>query len=302
MNYHQPVMLEQCIEGLNIKPDGTYVDVTFGGGGHSRAILDQLSPKGKLIAFDQDNDAIENLPDDGRVIFVNHNFRFLKNFLQYYNIEKIDGLLADLGVSSHHFDIAERGFSFRQEAALDMRMNRNASLTAAEVVNEYSEEALRNIFYQYGELKEAGKLARAIVKSRQLKTFETTTQLSEALQVFTPRNGEHKFLAKVFQALRIEVNHEMESLRRLLEQSAEVLNPGGRLVVITYHSLEDRLVKNFIKAGNFDGKITRDLYGNYEAPFAAVYRNVIVPDEKETEENNRARSAKLRVAEKVNAI
>jgi 16S rRNA (cytosine1402-N4)-methyltransferase len=302
MNYHQPVMLEQCIEGLNIKPDGTYVDVTFGGGGHSRAILDQLSSKGKLIAFDQDNDAIENLPDDGRVIFVNHNFRFLKNFLQYYNIEKIDGLLADLGVSSHHFDIAERGFSFRQEAALDMRMNRNASLTAAEVVNEYSEEALRNIFYQYGELKEAGKLARAIVKSRQLKTFETTTQLSEALQAFTPRNGEHKFLAKVFQALRIEVNHEMESLRRLLEQSAEVLNPGGRLVVITYHSLEDRLVKNFIKAGNFDGKITRDLYGNYEAPFAAVYRNVIVPDEKETEENNRARSAKLRVAEKVNAI
>jgi 16S rRNA (cytosine1402-N4)-methyltransferase len=302
MNYHQPVMLEQCIEGLNIKPDGTYVDVTFGGGGHSRAILDQLSSKGKLIAFDQDNDAIKNLPDDGRVIFINHNFRFLKNFLQYYNIEKIDGLLADLGVSSHHFDIAERGFSFRQEAALDMRMNRNASLTAAEVVNEYSEETLRNIFYQYGELKEAGKLARAIVKSRQLKTFETTTQLSEALQVFTPRNGEHKFLAKVFQALRIEVNHEMESLRRLLEQSAEVLNPEGRLVVITYHSLEDRLVKNFIKAGNFDGKITRDLYGNYEAPFAAVYRNVIVPDEKETEENNRARSAKLRVAEKVNAI
>jgi 16S rRNA (cytosine1402-N4)-methyltransferase len=302
MNYHQPVMLEQCLEGLNIKPDGTYVDVTFGGGGHSRAILDHLSAKGKLIAFDQDNDATENLPDDGRVVFVNHNFRFLKNFLQYYNINRVDGLLADLGVSSHHFDIAERGFSFRQEAALDMRMNRNATLTAAEVVNEYSEEALRNILYQYGELREAGKLARAIIKNRQLKTFETTTQLSEALQMYTPRNGEHKFLAKVFQALRIEVNHEMESLRRLLEQSSEVIAPGGRLVVITYHSLEDRLVKNYIKAGNFDGKITRDLYGNYEAPFAAVYRNIIVPDEKETEENNRARSAKLRVAEKVNAI
>ena len=298
MEYHLPVMLEQSLEGLNIKPDGTYVDVTFGGGGHSRAILERLSSKGRLVAFDQDNDAILNIPDDKRVLFVNHNFRFLKNFLHYYNIEKIDGLLGDLGVSSHHFDSAERGFSFRHDANLDMRMNQDASLTAADVVNEYSEEAIRSILFQYGELKEAGKLTRAIIKSRQNKKIETTAQLSEILWNWVPRNAEHKFLARVFQALRIEVNHEMDSLRQLLEQSAEALTPGGRLVVITYHSLEDRLVKNFVKAGNFDGKITRDLYGNYEAPLKAINKGVIIPEENETDENNRSRSAKLRIAEK----
>jgi len=298
MEYHLPVMLEQSLEGLNIKPDGTYVDVTFGGGGHSRAILERLSSKGRLVAFDQDNDAILNIPDDKRVLFVNHNFRFLKNFLHYYNIEKIDGLLGDLGVSSHHFDSAERGFSFRHDANLDMRMNQDASLTAADVVNEYSEEAIRSILFQYGELKEAGKLTRAIIKSRQNKKIETTAQLSEILWNWVPRNAEHKFLARVFQALRIEVNHEMDSLRQLLEQSADALTPGGRLVVITYHSLEDRLVKNFVKAGNFDGKITRDLYGNYEAPLKAINKGVIIPEENETDENNRSRSAKLRIAEK----
>jgi len=298
MKYHLPVMLEQSLEGLNIKPDGTYVDVTFGGGGHSRAILERLSSKGRLVAFDQDNDAILNIPDDKRVLFVNHNFRFLKNFLHYYNIEKIDGLLGDLGVSSHHFDSAERGFSFRHDANLDMRMNQDASLTAADVVNEYSEEAIRSILFQYGELKEAGKLTRAIIKSRQNKKIETTAQLSEILWNWVPRNAEHKFLARVFQALRIEVNHEMDSLRQLLEQSADALTPGGRLVVITYHSLEDRLVKNFVKAGNFDGKITRDLYGNYEAPLKAINKGVIIPEENETDENNRSRSAKLRIAEK----
>lgn len=298
MEYHLPVMLEQSLDGLNIKPDGTYVDVTFGGGGHSRAILEKLSSKGRLIAFDQDNDAINNIPDDKRVLFVNHNFRFLKNFLRFYQIEKIDGLLGDLGVSSHHFDSAERGFSFRHDAQLDMRMNQDATLTAAQVVNEYSEEAIRAILFQYGELKEAGKLTRAILKARQIKKIETTAELSEVLWNYVPRNAEHKFLARVFQALRIEVNHEMESLRLLLEQSAEVLNPGGRLVVITYHSLEDRLVKNFIKAGNFDGKITRDLYGNYETPLKAINKGVIIPEENETDENNRSRSAKLRIAEK----
>jgi 16S rRNA (cytosine1402-N4)-methyltransferase len=299
MEYHLPVMLEQSLEGLNIKPNGTYVDVTFGGGGHSRAILNKLSSKGRLVAFDQDNDAINNIPNDERVLFVNHNFRYLKNFLRYNNIEKIDGLLADLGVSSHHFDSAERGFSFRHDAALDMRMNQDASLTAAEVVNEYSEQAIRSILFQYGELKEAGKLTRAILKARQNKKIETTAELSDVLWNYVPRNAEHKFLARVFQALRIEVNHEMESLRQLLEQSAEVMSPGGRLVVITYHSLEDRLVKNFVKAGNFDGKITRDLYGNYEAPFKAVNKGVIIPEENETDENNRSRSAKLRIAEKI---
>lgn len=299
MEYHLPVMLEQSLEGLNIKPNGTYVDVTFGGGGHSRAILNKLSSKGRLVAFDQDNDAINNIPNDERVLFINHNFRFLKNFLRYNNIKKIDGLLADLGVSSHHFDSAERGFSFRHDAALDMRMNQDASLTAAEVVNEYSEQAIRSILFQYGELKEAGKLTRAILKARQNKKIETTAELSDVLWNYVPRNAEHKFLARVFQALRIEVNHEMESLRQLLEQSAEVMSPGGRLVVITYHSLEDRLVKNFVKAGNFDGKITRDLYGNYEAPFKAVNKGVIIPEENETDENNRSRSAKLRIAEKI---
>jgi 16S rRNA (cytosine1402-N4)-methyltransferase len=297
-DYHRPVLLAASVEGLNIRPDGIYVDATFGGGGHSRAILEKLGPDGRLVAFDQDDDAVDNLPNDSRLIFVNHNFKFLRNFLRYHKIEKIDGLLADLGVSSHHFDSAERGFSFRYDAPLDMRMNQQAQLTAANVLNQYPEITLRQIMYQYGELNEAQKIAYQIIKTRSDKPFELTGDLVSALERMIPRAAEHKFLAKVFQALRIEVNHEMESLSELLQQSAEWMVPGGRLSVITYHSLEDRLVKNFIKAGNFDGKIERDFYGNYKAPYKAVNKSIIVPDEQELEDNNRSRSAKLRIAER----
>ncbi|MGE0088332.1 MAG: 16S rRNA (cytosine(1402)-N(4))-methyltransferase RsmH [Bacteroidales bacterium] len=298
MTYHTPVLLKESIDGLNIKPEGIYVDVTFGGGGHSREIIKQLTT-GKLIAFDQDNDAQQNLIDDKRFVFVNHNFRFLKNFLKYYKLDKVDGILADLGLSSHHIDQPDRGFSFRYDGNLDMRMNQNAKLYAHEIVNNYTEQELSKIFWEYGELDNGRKLAKAIVAGRQVSEIKDIKALVNVLTPFLPKHAEHKFLAKVFQALRIEVNREMEFLKDMLSQTTEVIKPGGRLVVITYHSLEDRLVKNFIKSGLFEGDAEKDFFGNTNAPFVAVNRKIIVPSEKEIEENNRARSAKLRIAERV---
>ena len=298
MTYHTPVLLKESIDGLQIKPEGIYVDVTFGGGGHSREIIKQLTT-GKLIAFDQDNDAQQNLIDDKRFVFVNHNFRFLKNFLKYYKLDKVDGLLADLGLSSHHIDQPNRGFSFRYDGNLDMRMNQQARLNAHEIVNSYTEQQLSKIFWEYGDLDNGRKLAKAIITGRQLSEIKDIKALVDVLTPFLPKHAEHKFLAKVFQALRIEVNREMEFLKDMLSQSTEVIKPGGRLVVITYHSLEDRLVKNFIKTGLFEGEAEKDFYGNTNAPFVAVNRKIIVPTEKEIEENNRARSAKLRIAERV---
>jgi 16S rRNA (cytosine1402-N4)-methyltransferase len=298
MTYHTPVLLKESIDGLNIKPEGIYVDVTFGGGGHSREIIKQLTT-GKLIAFDQDNDAQQNLIDDKRFVFVNHNFRFLKNFLKYYKLDKVDGLLADLGLSSHHIDQPDRGFSFRYDGNLDMRMNQQARLNAHEIVNSYTEQQLSKVFWEYGELDNGRKLAKAIITGRQLSEIKDIKALVDVLTPFLPKHAEHKFLAKVFQALRIEVNREMEFLKDMLSQTTEVIKPGGRLVVITYHSLEDRLVKNFIKTGLFEGEAEKDFYGNTNAPFVAVNRKIIVPTEKEIEENNRARSAKLRIAERV---
>ncbi len=296
--YHIPALLEETIEGLHIKPDGVYVDVTFGGGGHSREILSKLSPKGKLIAFDQDEDAYANRIDDERFVFVRSNFRFLKNFLQYHNIQKIDGLLADLGVSFHHFDAVQRGFSFRFDGKLDMRMNQQASFTAASVLNSYSEEKLADIFYLYGELREARKIARKICQVRAEEPLETTGQLLDILQSFFFREKEKKEMAKVFQALRIEVNKEMETLKSLLLQAVEVLNPGGRLVVLTYHSLEDRLVKNFFKSGNFEGKQEKDFYGNLITDLKLINTKPIVASDDEVKRNPRSRSAKLRIAER----
>lgn len=298
MTYHTPVLLKESVDGLQIKPEGIYVDVTFGGGGHSREIIKQLTT-GKLIAFDQDNDAQQNLIDDKRFVFVNHNFRFLKNFLKYYKLDKVDGVLADLGLSSHHIDQPERGFSFRYDGNLDMRMNQSAKLSAHEIVNSYSEQELSKIFWEYGELDNGRKLAKAIITGRQVSEIKDIKALVGVLTPFLPKHAEHKFLAKVFQALRIEVNREMEFLKDMLSQTTEVIKPGGRLVVITYHSLEDRLVKNFIKTGLFEGEAEKDFYGNTNAPFVAVNRKIIVPTEKEIEENNRARSAKLRIAERV---
>ena len=298
MGYHTPVLLKESIDGLQIKPQGTYADVTFGGGGHSREILKKLN-KGKLVAFDQDDDALQNLIDDDRFIFVNHNFRFLKNFLKYHGFETIDGLLADLGVSSHHFDQPERGFSFRYDGDLDMRMNRSARVSAKDIINQYPEQELAKIFWEYGELKNSRKLAKVIVSNRADKEINTIKSFTDLLMPFIPKHAEHKFLAKIFQALRIEVNREMEFLKEMLLQSADVIKPGGRLVVITYHSLEDRLVKNFIKHGKFKGEAEKDLYGRTDVPFKAINRKVITPDEEEIAENNRARSAKLRIAEKL---
>jgi 16S rRNA (cytosine1402-N4)-methyltransferase len=296
--YHIPALLAETIGGLNINPDGVYVDVTFGGGGHSREILSHLSQKGRLLSFDQDEDAVNNRIDDERFIFVRSNFRYLKNFLQYHNIKKIDGLLADLGVSFHHFDEADRGFSFRFEGKLDMRMNQQASLTAASVLNSYSEEQLADIFYFYGELREARRIARKICQVRDENPFETTGQLVEVLQPFFFREKEKKEMAKVFQALRIEVNKEMETLKSMLQQAVEVLNPGGRLVVLTYHSLEDRLVKNFFKSGNFEGKQEKDFYGNLITDLKLINTKPIVASDEEVERNPRSRSAKLRIAER----
>ncbi len=293
--YHVPVLLNECMQGLNINPEGIYVDLTFGGGGHSREILNHLTT-GKLIGFDQDEDAERNIPDDNRFVFVRHNFRYFKNFLRYLGYEKVDGVLADLGVSSHEFDVAERGFSFRFDGDLDMRMNQNTDFTAAKLLNEYDEEELYRIFKFYGEVKNPGKLVRLITDYRKQNSFDTIQGFKEVIAPCVPKLKEHKYLAQVFQALRIEVNNEMEALREMLAQSVDVLKPDGRLVVITYHSLEDRLVKNFIRNGNFDGKAEKDFYGNVKTPLKAVNKKVILPSPEEIERNGRARSAKLRIA------
>ena len=297
--YHVPVLLQESIDGLDIKPDGVYVDVTFGGGGHSKEILRRLGKKGHLYGFDQDEDAEKNIPDDMRFTFVRSNFRYLTNWMRYYNVEHIDGLLADLGVSSHHFDDETRGFSFRFEAPLDMRMNKRSGMTAAEILNNYSEEQLADIFYIYGELKNARKIASAIIKAREEKHIETTGDLMQIAERMLQREREKKETAKLFQALRIEVNHEMDALKEMLDGACKVLQDGGRLSVITYHSLEDRIVKNFMKAGNVEGKVRQDFFGRTEAPFRAISNKVIVPSDEEMQRNPRSRSAKLRVAEKV---
>jgi 16S rRNA (cytosine1402-N4)-methyltransferase len=295
--YHVPALLSETIEGLNIKPDGVYVDVTFGGGGHSKEILARLGKNGKLAGFDQDEDAIKNMIEDERFIFVRSNFKYLKNFLRYHNIEKVDGILADLGVSSHHFDEIERGFSFRFDGSLDMRMNIKSTLTAAVLLNTYTEEQLADVFFFYGEMHNSRKLAKAIVEAREKEPFNRIFPFVEVLKPFLIRESEKKELARVFQALRIEVNKEMDALKSLMEQSIDVLKPEGRLVILTYHSLEDRLVKNFIRSGNFDGKINKDFFGNVLSPLKAINNKVIIADEAEIERNSRARSAKLRIAE-----
>lgn len=298
MPYHIPALLKETVDGLNINPDGVYVDVTFGGGGHSREIMRRLGKKGKLISFDQDLDAYANRIDDERFVFVRSNFRYLKNFLRYHGIEKVDGILADLGVSFHHFDVASRGFSFRMDGELDMRMNVKASQKASDVLNEYSEEDLTRIFRVYGELSQPQKMARAIVRAREEKPFVMVQDLLSVAEKLIAKERAKKELACVFQALRIEVNKEMDALKQLLMQSAEVLKVGGRLSVLSYHSLEDRLVKNFMKTGNFDGKVEKDFYGNVIAPLKMTSNKVIVPSAEEVERNPRSRSAKLRVAEK----
>ena len=294
--YHIPALLEQSIEGLDIKPDGTYVDVTFGGGGHSRAILSRLNAAGRLVGMDQDMDAWANRLQDDRFTFAHGNFAFLKNFLRYYGISGVDGIIADLGVSFHHFDALDRGFTFRGDAPLDMRMNRSASFTAKDLVNGYDEQRLAQVLYLYGELKASRRLASAIVKARPLAT---TGDLVNVVGPLLKPAQEKKELSMVFQALRIEVNGELNALRKLLSQSLEVLNPGGRLVVITYHSLEDRLVKNFMRSGNVEGKQEKDFYGRVNTPWRVVTGKVIVPSDDEVERNPRSRSAKLRVAELV---
>ena len=296
--YHVPVLLGQSVGGLNIRPGGVYVDVTFGGGGHTREILSRMDAAARLFAFDQDGEALANAPQDDRLTLVRSNFRFLANWMRYYGVEKIDGLLADLGVSSHHFDDEERGFSFRFDAPLDMRMNRQARLTAADVVNGYEETRLADVLYLFGELRNARQIARAIVRRRAEKPVETSAALIEATRECFRREREKKDLARLFQALRIEVNGELDALKELLDSAGTLLGPGGRLSVITYHSLEDRMVKNFIKAGNSEGRRQQDFYGRVETPFRAVNAKPIVPDEAETTNNPRSRSAKLRIAEK----
>ena len=297
--YHIPALLDECIEGLQIKPDGTYVDVTFGGGGHSHAIMSQLGPEGHLYSFDQDLDAYANRIDDPRFTFVHSNFAYLCNFMRFYGVDKVDGIIADLGVSFHHFDEGERGFSFRADGRLDMRMNRDAHRDAAWIVANYTEEQLADVLYLYGELRQARRMASAIVKARNAGTLTTTGQLVEVVKPFIAPKAEKKELAQVFQALRIEVNDEIATLKKLLESSLKVLKPGGRLVVLTYHSLEDRLVKNFIKSGNVEGKVEKDFFGRVNAPLRAVNNKVIVASDAEVERNPRARSAKLRIAELV---
>lgn len=298
--YHIPVLLHETVDGLNIQPGGIYVDVTFGGGGHSREILRRLDTKAHLYSFDQDADAEQNIPQgDERFTFVRSNFRYLKNWMRYYGVEHIDGLLADLGVSSHHFDDEERGFSFRFDAPLDMRMNERAGTTAADIVNRYSEEQLADVFYLYGEMKNSRRLASAIVKARAAHALQTIDDLLQVVKPLMPREREKKDLARVFQALRIEVNHEMDALREMLEAALSMLRPGGRLSVLTYHSLEDRMVKNFIRAGRIDGKVQQDFYGRRLTPWQAINNKVILPSQQEQEENPRSRSAKLRIAEKL---
>ena len=298
--YHIPVLLHETVDGLNIQPGGIYVDVTFGGGGHSREILRRLDTKAHLYSFDQDADAEQNIPQgDERFTFVRSNFRYLKNWMRYYGVEHIDGLLADLGVSSHHFDDEERGFSFRFDAPLDMRMNERAGTTAADIVNRYSEEQLADVFYLYGEMKNSRRLASAIVKARAAHALQTIDDLLQVVKPLMPREREKKDLARVFQALRIEVNHEMDALREMLEAALSMIRPGGRLSVLTYHSLEDRMVKNFIRAGRIDGKVQQDFYGRRLTPWRAINNKVILPSQQEQEENPRSRSAKLRIAEKL---
>ena len=297
-SYHVPVLLQESVDGLDIKPDGIYVDVTFGGGGHSREILNRLGKMGHLYSFDQDEDAEKNILNDNRFTFVRSNFRYLRNWMRYYGVDQIDGLLADLGVSSHHFDDETRGFSFRFDAPLDMRMNKRSGMTAAEILNNYDEDQLADIFYIYGELKNARKIATAIIKARSVKAIETTADLLQATESLFQREREKKEIAKLFQALRIEVNHEMDALKEMLSGAQTVLREGGRLSVITYHSLEDRIVKNIMKAGNAEGKVSQDFFGRIEAPFRQISNKVIIPDEEEQLRNPRSRSAKLRIAER----
>jgi 16S rRNA (cytosine1402-N4)-methyltransferase len=298
MEYHNPVLLKETVDGLDIKPNGIYVDVTFGGGGHSKEILSRLGPGGKLFAFDQDEDALANALDDERFVLINENFRFLKRFLRFQGVKAVDGILADLGVSSHQFDVAERGFSTRFDAGLDMRMSKKNELDAYKVVNEYDETNLRRVFYDYGELKNAPAIARVIIEARELHPISNTEELKSVLSRFLPAHKSNKILAQMYQAIRIEVNQEMDVLKDFLEQSLEILKPGGRLSVISYHSLEDRLVKRFIKNGMFEGEPERDFFGNFSVPFKTIGK-LIVPDDDEIRRNNRARSAKLRIAEKL---
>jgi 16S rRNA (cytosine1402-N4)-methyltransferase len=298
MAYHIPALLDQSIEGLNIRPDGIYVDATFGGGGHSAAILERLGD-GRLIAFDQDEDAIRNVPDDKRILFLNQNFCFLKNNLKFNGIDEIDGIIADLGVSFHQFDEPERGFTFRHDAPLDMRMNKGNPVTAADLLKNTDEAQLADIFYNFGELKNSRQIAREIVAARSAKPLTTAKDIMAVTGRFAPFRQEHKFYARVFQALRIAVNNEIENLKDMLAQSLAVLKSGGRLVVITYHSLEDRIVKNFMRTGNFEGIEEKDFFGNLKTPFTLITRKGITPDEEEIERNTRSRSARLRIAEKV---
>lgn len=297
MEYHNPVLLKETVDGLNIRPDGVYVDVTFGGGGHSREIISRLGPNGKLFAFDQDEDALKNAIDDERFTLIHENFRFIKRFLRFHGIKQVDGILADLGVSSHQFDVAERGFSTRFEAELDMRMSKRGELSAYHVVNEYDEVALKNVLLEFGELKNGGAMANVIVNARKENPIKNSEQLKQVLSRFLPGHKSNKILAQIYQAIRIEVNQEMDALKEFLTQSLEILKPEGRLSVISYHSLEDRLVKRFVKNGMFDGEPERDFFGNFEVPFKTIEK-LIVPSNEEIAINNRARSAKLRVAEK----
>jgi 16S rRNA (cytosine1402-N4)-methyltransferase len=297
MIYHKPVLLEESVNGLNINPTGVYADLTFGGGGHSRLILEGLGKKGKLLVFDQDMDARKNAPEDDRLIFIHSNFRYLKNFIRYYNTGKADGIIADLGISSHQIDEPDRGFMHREDSVLDMRMNKSAKLTAEMVVNEYSKQELARIFRLYGELPGAGKFSHLIVKAREENKLKTTAQLIEIIEPVLPQKQRNKFLSMLFQAIRIEVNDELGALVDLLNQIPEVLNEKGRLVILSYHSLEDRLVKNYIRTGNVEGNLEKDFYGNIIAPMKAINKKVLVPDENEIQGNSRARSAKLRIAE-----
>lgn len=298
MEYHKPVLLKKSVEGLEIKPNGVYVDVTFGGGGHSAEILKQLNDEGRLFAFDQDKDAQQNSLDDPRFVLIPENFRFIKQFLRFHGVRKVDGILADFGVSSHQFDVAERGFSTRFEADLDMRMNQSSHLSAFHVVNEYTESQLKEVLFNYGELRQAPAMARAIVSARELNLIKTSNELKQVLRRFLPAKRENKILAQIYQAIRIEVNQEIEVLKEFLEQTIQLLDAGGRLSVISYHSLEDRLVKRFIRSGMFEGEPERDMFGNYEVPFKKVGK-LIMPSKEEITENNRARSAKLRIAVKL---
>ena len=298
MEYHNPVLLQTSVDGLNIKPDGIYVDVTFGGGGHSKEILNRLGSNGKLFAFDQDEDALANTLPDERFALINENFRFIKRFLRFYGVKTVDGILADLGVSSHQFDVPERGFSTRFDAELDMRMSKKNDLNAYRVVNEYDDANLRRVFLDYGELKNAAALARTIIEAREYQPINTTDDLKDVLAKYLPERVRNKILAQIYQAIRIEVNQEMDVLKEFLEQSLEILKPGGRLSVISYHSLEDRLVKRFMKNGMFEGEPERDFFGNFSVPFKTIGK-LIVPDNAEIKTNNRARSAKLRIAEKI---